>query len=160
MTNQNKLSRREAIKVLGTAAGASLLANLPAKWSKPEVAGSVLPAFAQTSCTVNAASFTITPNEPFTINLTIYLNGSPAGNYLVPDEGLTLDFPCGSIGCLEVFINTISLAGGTITFSTFTSPSNPPKVFTSIGGVLLINLGTGINGTTVGPPVDGCLWGA
>lgn len=158
MTNQKKISRREAIKLLGVATGASLLANLPAKWSRPEVTGSVLPAHAQTSC--YAASFTIAPNEPFTINLTIYLNGSPAGNYLVPDEGLTLDFPCGSVGCLEVFINTISAAGGTITFSTFSSPANPPKVFTSIGGVLLINLGSGIYGTAVGPPVDSCLWGS
>ena len=50
MTKQNKLSRREAIKILGTATGASLLANIPAKWSRPEVTGSPLPAFAQTSC--------------------------------------------------------------------------------------------------------------
>ena len=49
MTNKNKLSRREAIKILGTATGASLLANIPAKWSRPEVTGSPLPAFAQTS---------------------------------------------------------------------------------------------------------------
>jgi len=49
MTDQNKLSRREAIKILGAATGASLLANLPSKWSKPEITGSQLPAFAQTS---------------------------------------------------------------------------------------------------------------
>ena len=59
MTNQNKLSRREAIKILGAATGASLLANIPAKWSKPEVTGSQLPAFAQTSCGVGLViSFT------------------------------------------------------------------------------------------------------
>jgi len=50
MTDQNKLSRREAIKILGAATGASLLANLPSKWSRPEVTGSPLPAFAQTTC--------------------------------------------------------------------------------------------------------------
>ncbi len=44
-----KISRRDAIKVLGAAAGASLLANLPSKWSKPELAAGVLPAHAQTS---------------------------------------------------------------------------------------------------------------
>jgi len=49
MANQNKLSRREAIKLLGAATGASLLASLPTKWSKPEVTGSALPAHAQTS---------------------------------------------------------------------------------------------------------------
>ena len=49
MTKQTKLSRREAIKVLGAAAGASLLANIPAKWSKPELSGGFVPAHAQTS---------------------------------------------------------------------------------------------------------------
>ena len=48
MTNKTKLNRRDAIKVLG-AAGASVLANIPAKWSKPELAGGNLPAHAQTS---------------------------------------------------------------------------------------------------------------
>ena len=50
MKNQKKLSRREAIKLLGAGAGASLLANLPSKWSKPDLTGGTMPAFAQTSC--------------------------------------------------------------------------------------------------------------
>lgn len=45
-----KLSRRDAIKLLGVATGATLLANLPSKWSKPELVSGVLPAHAQTSC--------------------------------------------------------------------------------------------------------------
>ena len=50
MTEQKKrLSRREAIKILGTATGASLLANIPSKWSKPELSGGAIPAHAQTS---------------------------------------------------------------------------------------------------------------
>jgi len=49
MTNKNKLSRREAIKLLGAAAGASVLANLPSKWSRPAVSSGAPPAFAQTS---------------------------------------------------------------------------------------------------------------
>ena len=50
MDKQNKkLSRRDAIKLLGAAAGAAALANLPSKWSKPEVVSGVLPAHAQTS---------------------------------------------------------------------------------------------------------------
>ncbi len=44
-----KLSRRDAIKLLGAAAGASMLANLPSKWSTPELTSGVLPAHAQTS---------------------------------------------------------------------------------------------------------------
>ena len=52
MTNKPtiKLGRRDAIKLLGTAAGASALANLPAKWSKPSLTVGVLPAHAQSSC--------------------------------------------------------------------------------------------------------------
>ena len=50
MTEQpKKLSRRDAIKLIGAATGASLLASLPTKWTKPEVTAGVLPAHAQTS---------------------------------------------------------------------------------------------------------------
>ena len=50
MTQQpKKLSRRDALKIIGVAAGAAVLANLPSKWSKPELATGVLPAHAQTS---------------------------------------------------------------------------------------------------------------
>jgi hypothetical protein len=44
-----ELSRRDALKLLGAAAGASVLANLPSKWSTPELTAGVLPAHAQTS---------------------------------------------------------------------------------------------------------------
>lgn len=47
-----KLSRRDAIKVLGAAAGASVLATLPTKWTKPELIAGALPAHAQTSATL------------------------------------------------------------------------------------------------------------
>ena len=50
MTEQKKLTRREAIKLLGTATGAVTLANLPAKWTSPELSGGSIPAHAQTSC--------------------------------------------------------------------------------------------------------------
>lgn len=56
-----KLSRRDAIKLLGAAAGATLLANLPSKWSKPSLTSGVLPAHAQTSGSV---SFSSVPNSP------------------------------------------------------------------------------------------------
>ena len=46
---KKNLSRRDALKVLGAAAGATVLANLPQKWSPPELASGVLPAHAQTS---------------------------------------------------------------------------------------------------------------
>jgi hypothetical protein len=44
-----KISRRDAMKLLGAAAGASVLANLPTKWQTPQLAAGVLPAHAQTS---------------------------------------------------------------------------------------------------------------
>ena len=44
-----QLSRRDALKLLGAAAGASVLANLPSKWSTPQSVAGVLPAHAQTS---------------------------------------------------------------------------------------------------------------
>lgn len=45
-----KVTRRDAIKLLGAAAGAAMLANVPTKWSKPSLMSGVLPAHAQTSC--------------------------------------------------------------------------------------------------------------
>ncbi|HSR19794.1 MAG TPA: twin-arginine translocation signal domain-containing protein [Anaerolineales bacterium] len=45
-----RLSRRDALKVLGAAAGATALANLPSKWTTPELTAGVLPAHAQSSC--------------------------------------------------------------------------------------------------------------
>jgi hypothetical protein len=47
--SKKTLSRRDAIKLLGAATGATLLANLPSKWSTPELTSGVLPAHAQTS---------------------------------------------------------------------------------------------------------------
>jgi hypothetical protein len=48
MTNK-KLSRRDAMKILGAAIGAAALANLPSKWDKPELLSGVLPAHARQS---------------------------------------------------------------------------------------------------------------
>lgn len=46
---KKKLSRRDAFKILGATLGATVLANLPSKWSKPEVVSGVLPAHAQST---------------------------------------------------------------------------------------------------------------
>jgi hypothetical protein len=50
-----ELSRRDALKLLGAAAGASVLANLPSKWSTPELTAGVLPVHAQTSVCTDTA---------------------------------------------------------------------------------------------------------
>jgi hypothetical protein len=47
--SEKKLSRRDAMKLLGAAIGAAALANLPSKWDKPELAQGVLPAHARQS---------------------------------------------------------------------------------------------------------------
>jgi len=47
-----KISRRDAMKILGAAIGVAALANLPSKWDKPELAQGVLPAHARQSAAV------------------------------------------------------------------------------------------------------------
>lgn len=46
---EKKISRRDAMKLLGAAVGAVALANLPSKWNTPELAAGVLPAHARQS---------------------------------------------------------------------------------------------------------------
>jgi len=53
---EKKISRRDAMKILGAAIGAAALANLPSKWDKPELAQGVLPAHAQQSVAVAVAA--------------------------------------------------------------------------------------------------------
>jgi hypothetical protein len=59
---EKKLSRRDAVKVLGAALGAVALANLPPEWSKPEIAAGTLPAHAQASTTTSV--ITCAPDWP------------------------------------------------------------------------------------------------
>ncbi len=72
-----KISRRDAIKLLGAAAGASLLANLPTKWTKPELATGVLPAHAQTSVTLPTVD-TVAVGAPLTSTFVEVAFVSPA----------------------------------------------------------------------------------
>lgn len=61
---EKKLSRRDAMKVLGAALGAATLANLPSKWSKPEIAVGALPAHAQASAISATSVITCAPDWP------------------------------------------------------------------------------------------------
>ena len=78
MTKLNKkISRRDAFKVLGATLGATVLANLPSKWSKPEVVRGVLPAHAQSTSAPTLPSVTTVSityvndlNIPFDGNIT------------------------------------------------------------------------------------------
>ncbi len=44
-----KISRRDAMKLLGAAIGAAALSTLPSKWNTPELVAGVLPAHARQS---------------------------------------------------------------------------------------------------------------
>ena len=62
---QRKLSRRHAIKAIGAALGAGVLASLPARWLKPVVSSGVLPAHAAASLVHGTQTFS-TPSNTFT----------------------------------------------------------------------------------------------
>lgn len=83
MTDQKettkKISRRDALKLLGAAIGAATMANLPGKWSKPEAIAGVLPVHAQTSL-LDTPTSTATPtatNNPLTPTNTPTITSSP-----------------------------------------------------------------------------------
>ena len=159
MTNQKRLSRREAIKILGTATGASLLANLPAKWSKPEVTGSVLPAHAQTSgCTDPAIHIELLATNGITFNS----NVAPTGPTVLFSTGETISWPCAP--CIYV---TASIANGAQPFRVTVmggtpfdrTPSLPISNFSNTWRILLdTSTGNYDEGVNDGSPVtiDGC----
>jgi hypothetical protein len=91
-----KISRRDAIKLLGAAAGASVLANLPTKWNTPEIVSGVLPAHAQTSNVQNVGCAGL----GLTVTLSLFLGDvdlwllTPGGFLVTPkpiniSQGLT-----------------------------------------------------------------------
>ena len=156
MTEQNKkLSRRDAIKLIGAAAGAAALANLPSKWSKPEVINGVLPAHAQTSavCVDYALTVEVLSTDGtgahvqwFTyVDVELDWDGT---------AGSILRMPCTSI-CLALY--TLLFGGTTATYR-FTTISHQFIVPDDTN--ILINMETGeyaLNGAT---PPSGCAWSA
>ena len=73
--HSSEISRRDALKLLGAAAGATVLANLPSKWSTPELTAGVLPAHAQTSCRLALRVF---------MNNTSVMSGEPEVHFFAP----------------------------------------------------------------------------
>ena len=90
-----KISRRDAMKILAAAAGATALANIPDRWTRPDMEVGVLPAHAQTSpglytitagasepdanyCFPLISTATISP-PTFGIELRYTITPSPAG---------------------------------------------------------------------------------
>jgi hypothetical protein len=64
-----QISRRDAMKILAAAAGATALANLPEKWNRPELEVGVLPAHAQTSPLFDLVVGPSDPNANFCFTL-------------------------------------------------------------------------------------------
>ena len=101
-----KISRRDAIKLLGAATGAAMLANLPSKWKTPELASGVLPAHAQTSGLLY--SLVCSPDTPFGISgalepFTVTISPTPSNGTtvvmrwtLTPNAGETLSQTTGT----------------------------------------------------------------
>ena len=80
MKQSKKLSRRDAFKILGATLGATVLANLPSKWSKPELVSGVLPAHAQSTSTptlptVRTISMTLDISSPPPLFNTVTFDG-------------------------------------------------------------------------------------
>jgi hypothetical protein len=85
------VSRRDALKLLGAAAGASVLANLPSKWNTPELTAGVLPAHAQTSVlhTLACDELFTTPGETPVINSIVRIFPGDPGIQMRYDIDLT-----------------------------------------------------------------------
>ena len=134
---KNNLSRRDALKVLGAAAGAVALANVPEKWSSPELASGVLPAHAQTS-------------ECWAVYLEV-LSGVFSGQHMDgPNPVLTGDGSAGSTlgwacqpGCLYFLFDLSSGASGSVRITTiagtYTENYTSGKPYRDI----VIDMGTG-----------------
>jgi hypothetical protein len=97
-----EISRRDAMKVLAAVAGAAALANLPSKWSTPELATGVLPAHAQTSNPLPLYSLAAGADEPesnfcqdltSTVTITPPASGINLRYVITPSAGVTINSP-------------------------------------------------------------------
>jgi len=120
MTKDNKkqLSRRDALKLLSAVTSMTALANLPSKWSTPELTSGMLPAHVQTSCPDITGNYTARiDNGVNVLSATIALAGNvyilTIYNDLINPDILSSTFDCQSfIGNGEKY----TAAFGTITF--------------------------------------------
>ncbi len=157
MTEQKtkKLSRRDALKILGAAAGASVLANLPSKWTKPELAAGVLPAHAQTSILpviyslICAANGTLSGAGTFNAISSVGINP--------PDPGISMDYSISLLPTLgTAILDSPSPSSGTVVTngsgvaSILFQISTTPSFGTSLGEVeIQWDFGSSVNGVGV-----------
>jgi len=156
MTDPKKISRRDAIKLLGAAAGASILANLPSKWSKPSLVSGSLPVHAQSSC-INAVSYQVLSANGGTVALGL-ING-PFPDDMLGDgsAGTTARWEC-QTGCLTIvpFLNTAKSGSVRITtvsthFSLTLDKGNPFVL-------ILIDMASGEFALNLVGSAAGCDW--
>lgn len=160
-----KLSRRDAIKVLGAAAGASVLATLPTKWTKPEITTGVLPAHAQTStCVTVTVEAIVSQNTAAFIGLEAGpLPSSQAnGNDLTATisssfepQGYQAVWSCMS-GCLQLGLTGNPNLGSYTWRVTVNGPHSSQNDYTDTS--ILIDLATGLFATNYGSPPGSCTW--
>jgi len=123
---KNQLSRRDALKVLGAAAGATALANLPSKWNSPELLSGVLPAHAQTSANLLAGPDTdiLTCYGNFTSTVSIipvreniqmrWIISNPSGMTINTPGSLTGTALTDATGVASLLIDTGTMNNGNI----------------------------------------------
>lgn len=147
----HKVSRRDAIKLLGAAAGAAMLANVPTKWSKPSLMSGVLPAHAQTSCFSLVVDVVSATTNTFV--------GSINGPY--PDEVLGDGFAGSSMRwycqdeCLLMDATVLNGLAMTWTFTTLAGQFTVVWDDNTPSHTISINLGTGAYAVD-GGSADGC----
>jgi hypothetical protein len=97
--SQLKVSRRDAVKILAAAVGATALANLPGKWTKPSLNVGILPAHALTSSHTLTAGADQIVDFCFPTPLVSTVTISPADpgilmKYtIIPDPNITISSP-------------------------------------------------------------------
>ena len=142
----NGLSRRDALKLLGAAAGASVLANLPSRWSTPQSVAGVLPAHAATSCT---RVFEARYPEQWLILL--HYTVAPTFKSPAGAAPFIMRWEC-TEGCLKAHF----FGDWEFTFpdgTKVTGPTSPPE-----GSTIYINLATGVYGIDLPPEDAQCTW--
>lgn len=155
---QKKLSRRDALKILAAATGAAALANIPSKWTKPELATGVLPAHAQTSGGHTVQAGLSDPNANFCQPLTSTATITP------PDPGIPLHFVITTAGTVTVnppLSGNINTDGtGTATLSNITidfgSPWNDNATIIVTWSFENPSDGTGSSAQSFTNPAAGC----
>ena len=96
---QLKVSRRDAVKILAAAVGATALSNLPGKWTKPSLNVGILPAHALTSghtLTVGADqidNFCLSTALVSTVTISPADPGILMKYTIIPDPSITISSP-------------------------------------------------------------------